>query len=324
MSSLAGAVAVVTGASKGIGAAIAKKLATEGAAVALIGRDLTRLDQVRTSLPTSVKSVSVSCDLLSSEQIKMAVSKVADALGDPTILVNNAGMTGPFHWIDEVSDDEWETIFFTNVRAPFILAKRLLPLMKKAGHGRIINIASVQAQVGVPRSSTFVASKAALVGFTKAIAAEWGRWGITCNTVSPSYTATGLNPASIETHRHFVRSRIPAGRGLALPEEIANYVAFLSFSPSRSPEWYGCSRGWRIVGRSWLSSGRRVTFMKQCPHVETVASCAVSGPFCSLPMCCRPLPTGLSLAKFLNKLSKSNPVSPLVPPRPWPKRSRPA
>ncbi len=226
---LAGAVAVVTGASKGIGAAIAKKLAAEGACVALIGRDLGRLDHVRASLPKTSKSVSITCDLLSSEQVKMSVSKVVETLGDPSILVNNAGMTGPFHWIDEISDDEWETIFFTNVRAPFMLARRVLPLMKKAGYGRIINIASIQSQVGTPRSSTYVASKAALVGFTKAVAAEWGRWGITCNAVSPSYTATGmgLNPASIESHRHFVRTRIPAGR-LALPEEIANYVAFLS------------------------------------------------------------------------------------------------
>lgn len=229
MSSLEGAVAIVTGASQGIGAAIARKLAAGGAAVALFGRDLHRLDQVRTNLPKTAKSVSMTCDLLSSEQIKMAVSKVVEVLGDPTILVNNAGMSGPFHWIDEISDDEWETIFFTNVRAPFMLAKRTLPLMKKGGYGRIINIASIQAHVGAPRSSTYVASKAALVGFTKAVAAEWGRWGITCNAVSPSYTASGvgLNPASIENHRHFVRSRIPAGR-LALPEEIANYVAFLS------------------------------------------------------------------------------------------------
>jgi 3-oxoacyl-[acyl-carrier protein] reductase len=229
VNSLAGAVAVVTGASKGIGAAIAKKLAAEGASVALVGRDLSRLEHVKASLPNTSKSVSITCDLLSSEQIKMAISKVIETLGDPTILINNAGMTGPFHWIDEISDDEWETIFFTNVRAPFMLAKRALPLMKKAGYGRIINIASIQAQVGTPRSSTYVASKAALVGFTKAVAAEWGRWGITCNAVSPSYTSTGmgLNPVSIESHRHFVRSRIPAGR-LALPEEIANYVAFLS------------------------------------------------------------------------------------------------
>jgi 3-oxoacyl-[acyl-carrier protein] reductase len=229
VSSLTGAVAVVTGASRGIGAAIAKRLAADGASVALMGRDLPQLEQVRATLPQTCKSVSVPCDLRSSDQIKDAVSKVVGSLGEPTILVNNAGMTGPFHWIDEVSDDEWETIFFTNVRAAFLLSKRLLPMMKRAGHGRIVNIASIQAHIAMARSSTYIASKYALVGYTKAIAAEWGRWGITCNAVSPGYaeTTTGLHPGSIESHRRFVRTRIPAGR-MGSPEDVANYVAFLS------------------------------------------------------------------------------------------------
>ena len=138
------------------------------------------------------------------------------------------GWGGPFHRIDEVSDGEWERIFGTNVKGVFNCCRAVLPHMKERQFGRIVNIASIQAHIGASRSSTYVARKHAVIGYTVAIAAEWGRWGITCNAVSPGYVATemGLDPSN-PNHGSFIHERIPAGR-IASPDEIAEVIWFLT------------------------------------------------------------------------------------------------
>ncbi len=144
------------------------------------------------------------------------------------MLVNCAGVGGPFHRIDEVAPAEWDRIFAVNVRGPWLLCRRLLPAMAARGRGRVINIASVQGLRGAARSSTYVASKHALVGLTRALALEWGARGVTVNAVCPGYVATamGLRP-EVDPGAAAAQARIPAGRQ-AEPGEIAGAVAFLA------------------------------------------------------------------------------------------------
>ena len=171
----------------------------------------------------------IPCDVTVRRSVDAALAAVSDRLGTPCVLVNNAGLGGPFHRADEVSDEEWELLFATNVRSAFWFCRAPLPRMKEQGFGRVVNLSSVQGLAGAARSSTYVATKHALVGYTKALAAEWGRYGITCNALCPGYvgTAMGVQGDQIEDHENTVLARVPAGR-LATPDEVAGFVAFLA------------------------------------------------------------------------------------------------
>lgn len=193
-------IALVTGGSRGIGAAIARQLADDGYRVVTLARS---------------QPVDVLCDVTDRKSVHAALERIQAQVGSPDILVNNAGFGGPFHRIDEIDDAEWETIFATNIRAPFWFCRALLPQMKARGFGRVINIGSIQSLRAAPLSSTYIATKHALIGFTKAVASEWGRWGITCNAICPGYVTTGP------------KANIPAGR-FAHPGEVAHAVSFLA------------------------------------------------------------------------------------------------
>jgi 3-oxoacyl-[acyl-carrier protein] reductase len=219
--------ALVTGGSKGIGAATARKLAKDGFHVLIIARN----EPPITALCVEIRSrggeaSGLSCDITNSEDVAAALDRIQTEWGAPAILVNNAGFGGPFHRADEVTNEEWETIFATNVRAPFWFCRNLLPKMKSQGFGRVINIGSVQSLRGAARSSTYVATKHALLGYTKALACEWGQWGITCNIICPGYVKTEMLVPDFEDNSG-LRPRIPAGR-FAQPEEIAEAVSFLA------------------------------------------------------------------------------------------------
>jgi 3-oxoacyl-[acyl-carrier protein] reductase len=217
-------IAIVTGAAQGIGLAISKKLAEDGFHVIA-------LDIHERALKTLGRTPFISpylCDVGDPHQVVAVCEKILKDHGTPWALINNAGWGGPFHRLDEVSDDEWTRIFNINVRGAFTFSRELLPAMAKKKKGRIVNIASIQGLFGAERSSTYIASKHALIGYTKAIAVEWGPMGIACNAICPGYIDTHQGARS-EHSKNFlerVKSRTPVGR-TAKPQEVAELVAFL-------------------------------------------------------------------------------------------------
>jgi 3-oxoacyl-[acyl-carrier protein] reductase len=221
--------AIITGSSRGIGRATALVLARQGTAVALLARDQGALEAVAAEIRAAGGSCAVCpCDVADRSSVDAAIAHATAALSAPTILVNNAGFGGPFQLLSDSSDTDYDQVFHTNVRAAFWFCRALLPGMRAAGFGRVVNIASIEALSGATESAHYIASKHALIGYTKAIAAEWGRFGITSNAICPGFVATemagGFDPAKITP-------RIPAGR-FADPTEIARIVAFLAAEES--------------------------------------------------------------------------------------------
>jgi len=223
-------IALVTGAGAGIGAAIAKRIASRVEAIVLLDLNREAVNMLAKDIheQTTITVIAHYCDVGNSDLVEQVLSRVKQQVGTPDILINNAGIGGPFHQIDEVSDEEWEMIFNTNVKSIFNFAKRLLPEMKKKNYGRIVNIASVQGYLGAALSSTYVASKHAVIGYTRAIAAEWGNFGITCNAICPGYVDTqmGIQNNAVNEHLKKVVAKTPAGR-IAMPDEIASLVDYL-------------------------------------------------------------------------------------------------
>lgn len=224
--------AVVTGAGSGIGEATARRLAADGHPVALVGRDSGRLLRVAQEIAGSGGTArALPCDVAVEQEVSACVAAVEEAWGVPGVLVNNAGIGGPFHRIDEVSGEEFDRIFAVNVKGLYLFCRMLLPAMAGQGYGRIVNVASIQGFLGSPLSSTYVASKHAVIGYTRALAAEWGRSGITCNAVCPGYVETAMGiQDGVDEHQQRVRSRTPTGT-LARPGEIAAMISFLIGQP---------------------------------------------------------------------------------------------
>ncbi|WNG41715.1 SDR family oxidoreductase [Archangium violaceum] len=217
-------IAVVTGASRGIGAALAEVLAENGFRVALVARDVAALSKLETKLGDRARSFV--CDVADEAAVNATLDRIETSLGTPGVIVNNAGVGGPFHRVDEVDTAEWDALFGVNVDGVRHFCRWALPRMKASGYGRIVNISSIQGLFGGARSSTYAATKHAIIGFSKTIAAEWGAYGITCNAVCPGYIDTEmLANADPESRKELLR-RIPAGR-FGSAEEVARLVAFI-------------------------------------------------------------------------------------------------
>lgn len=221
---------VVTGASRGIGLVISQHLAANNYHVIMIARNESKLRLEKNLIEKSGgKSSIFICDLTDGNSITKTVSKIAEMYGAPDAIINNAGFGGPFQKIDSISVPQWGLVMKTNIEAVYLMVKDFLPMMARKNYGRIINISSILGLNGSAHSSAYVASKHAIVGLTKSIAAEWGPEGITCNAVCPGYIKTDmLSDASQNGGPNFtqITQNIP-GRRFGEPLEIAHLVSFL-------------------------------------------------------------------------------------------------
>jgi 3-oxoacyl-[acyl-carrier protein] reductase len=224
---LEGRVALVTGASQGIGRACAEALAEAGAQIALASRDLERLGAVADKIQDrGKKTLSLSLDVSSPESVKAAVAKTLDTWGKIEILVNNAGITRD-NLIMRMKPEDWEAVLRTNLNGAYHCIQAVINGMVRQRYGRIINIASVVAQAGNPGQANYVASKAGLIGLTKAVATEVASRNITVNAVSPGFIATPMTEKLPEAVRQKILSMIPLGR-MGTDREVAYAVRFLA------------------------------------------------------------------------------------------------
>jgi NAD(P)-dependent dehydrogenase (short-subunit alcohol dehydrogenase family) len=225
---LDGRIAVVTGASKGLGKAIAIALATEGARVALVSRDRDLLSGVAAGIVESGGAAGVfAADVAEEGQVRAVERAIAAEFGKVSILVNNAGINlrKP---VAEFTLDEWRSVMDTNVTAAFLMCRSFVPHMTGAGYGRIINMTSTMSHVSLPHRAAYSASKAALLGMTRAMALELAPEKITCNGISPGPFATEMNRALIESPEataQFLAST-PLGRWGRV-EEVGQLAVYL-------------------------------------------------------------------------------------------------
>ena len=226
--------AIITGASGGIGAAITFELANAETHLVLLARNKEKLADVAHQIHATGGTCTFhQCDVTKRSDIDTVLDREKQSLKNTNLIViNNAGYGGPFQQTDEITEEEWDVIFNTNSKAAFLFCKSLLPIMKENNWGRIINISSIYGQVGGALSSAYAASKHALVGYTKSIAAEWGGYNITCNLISPGFINTNMGAASNENAYANIIRQIPSQRQ-GTPEEIAKLVLFLC-SPESS------------------------------------------------------------------------------------------
>jgi 3-oxoacyl-[acyl-carrier protein] reductase len=225
---LAGSVALVTGASKGIGRGIAEALAAEGARVGVVYRgNQAAADATAGDIQTiGRKALAVQADVTDPTSADGLVKQTIEALGKVDILVNNAGITRD-DLIMRMSPDAWRDVLETNLFGAFYATKAVTRPMLKAKAGRIVNITSVSGQAGQTGQANYSAAKAGLIGLTKATARELASRGITCNAVAPGFVLTELTESLPEALQAEITARTPLGR-FGTPEEIASAVAFLA------------------------------------------------------------------------------------------------
>jgi len=224
---LKGQIALVTGASRGIGQAIALELGRQGAQV--VGTATSNDGAEKISAVLKEKNLAgrgAVLDVNSTESIAAVLSEMEKTGGAPTILVNNAGITRD-NLLLRMSEEEWDTILNTNLKSVYRMTKACLRAMTRARWGRIISISSVVGAMGNAGQANYAAAKAGLVGFTKALAREVGSRNITANAVAPGFIDTDMTRALPEAQREVLIKQIPLGR-LGTAEEIAHAVAFLA------------------------------------------------------------------------------------------------
>jgi NAD(P)-dependent dehydrogenase (short-subunit alcohol dehydrogenase family) len=254
---LAGRHALVTGASRGIGAAIARRLAAEGARLSLVGRGHDALVALADALPRGSVACIAVCDVSDADAVARAWAQVEGDAGPPSILVNNAGQaeSAPFA---RTSDALWQRMLAVNLTGTFLCCRAALPAMLAAGRGRIVNVASTAGQRGYAYVAAYAAAKHGVIGLTRSLALEVAARGVTVNAVCPGYTETDLLRASVDnvvakTGRNADQARAefarhnPQGR-LVQPDEVADAVAWLCGDGAAS-----------INGQSISVSGGEVT-----------------------------------------------------------------
>jgi len=221
---LEGEIALVTGASRGIGASIAAALAAAGARVVGTATSQAGADGISAALGDQGRGIVLNVADL--ESVQAAVKDVQENEGAPSILVNNAGITRD-NLLMRMKQDEWDDVIATNLTGLFAMSKACLRGMMKAKKGRIINIASVVASMGNPGQANYAASKAGMVGFSKSLAREIGSRGITVNVVAPGFIDTDMTRDLPEENRAAMLDQVPLGH-LGAGNDIANAVLFLA------------------------------------------------------------------------------------------------
>jgi len=246
---LTGRVAVVTGASQGIGRACALKLAKYGASVALVARNREKLEEVAREIQSlsgdggtgvsarandedhrgtgaPARTYVASADIGDEDQIKVAFKSIIGELGKIDILVNNAGITRD-QLVMRMKRADWDSVLNTNLTSAYLCTQQVISSMLKQRWGRIINITSIFGQMGQAGQANYAASKAGLIGLTMAVARELGSRSITCNAVSPGFIETAMTAELPEELKQNALKMIPLGR-IGLPEDVASCVAFLA------------------------------------------------------------------------------------------------
>jgi 2-deoxy-D-gluconate 3-dehydrogenase len=227
--SLEGRVALVTGAGRGIGRAIAVALGGAGAAVACAGRSPEQVQAVAALVNAAGgRARAVRMDVTRPDDIAAGVAEVGAALGPVDVLVNNAGITLDKE-TTEVTDEDWETVLATNLTSMFRCARAVAPGMMRLERGKIINIGSMYGVIGVPRYAAYCASKAAVDGLTRSLAAEWARHGIQVNCLAPGYVNTDIPRAAMADARtrELFLSKVPARR-IGEPDEVGALAVYLA------------------------------------------------------------------------------------------------
>jgi NAD(P)-dependent dehydrogenase (short-subunit alcohol dehydrogenase family) len=240
---LAGKVAIVTGAGTGIGRAIALAMAREGAKIALLGRRKDKLDEAVAEIRANIvgagdgiETTAIVCDITKSIDTKSAVAQVEEAFGPPNVLVNNAGALSVSN-IETISEEEWDSLITTNLKGPFLMSRAVLPALRRAGGGSIVNIGSVLGLVAVKDRAAYCASKGGVTMLTKAMALDHAKDKIRVNCICPSVVETELIRdlfANSEEGRQAKEARIgtiPAGR-FGQPQDIAGLAVFLASDES--------------------------------------------------------------------------------------------
>lgn len=224
MFDLTGKNALVTGASGGIGADIARKLHAQGAVVGLSGTRVEPLEALKAEL--GERAHVLPCNLSDMAAVEALPKEAAAAMGSVDILVNNAGITRDNLFM-RMSDDEWNSVINVNLTATFKLCKGVMRGMMKARWGRIVNISSVVGATGNPGQANYAASKAGMVGMSKSLAYEVASRGITVNAVAPGFITTAMTDKLTDDQKSGIMGQIPAGR-MGEPGEIAAAVVYLS------------------------------------------------------------------------------------------------
>jgi NAD(P)-dependent dehydrogenase (short-subunit alcohol dehydrogenase family) len=221
-------VAIVTGAGQGIGEAIAVRLATAGADVAVVDLNLPLAEAVANRLRAlGRRAIAIRCDVSQAAEVGQMRDRVLTEFGKIDILVNNAGIVGKNAPMIQVTEEEWDQVMAVDVKGVFLCAKAVLPHMIERRYGKIVNVASIAGKEGNPNLTPYSAAKAAVIGLTKALAKEVVQFGVYVNCVAPAVIETPilrtLTPQQIE----YMASRIPMGR-VGRPEEVAAVVHFLA------------------------------------------------------------------------------------------------
>ena len=224
MLDLTGRKALVTGATGGLGGAIARALHGQGAHVALSGTRRNVLEELAAEL--GERTAIVEANLSDKESVEALVPAAEAALGGLDILVNNAGITRDNLFM-RMKDDEWDAVLAVNLTAAFRLSRAAVKGMMKRRHGRIVNIGSVVGATGNPGQGNYAAAKAGLVGMTKALAAEVATRGITVNCIAPGFIASAMTDVLNDKQREGILSRVPMGR-LGAGEDIGAAAVFLA------------------------------------------------------------------------------------------------